>query len=128
MELGKNQTTSPQEAGQIAQALAAWQQILTGEPGNTEAARAVAQLIAAASRERLGMPASAHAVVGPPNSAVVTPAEQPAEPSGPEWQRTARDTSTGEHDALKRTPIQALEAAVRDQTANPEPYLELAGL
>jgi tetratricopeptide (TPR) repeat protein len=128
MELGKNQTPPPREASQIAQALAAWQQLLTDEPGNTEAARAVAQLVIASSRERLGMPASAHAVVRPPSSAVVTPAEQPTEPPGPAWQRAARDTPAAEHDELKRTPIQTLEAAVRDQSANPEFYLELADL
>lgn len=112
---------------QYDQALAAWRQVESLAPEDPDASRMIAMLVTARSRQRNGLPADRPELLGdefgrPP---------QPPRPSKPrsllkvDEGRRPREVPqpAGE---IPRTPIQHLEAAVREYPSDVVLYLQLA--
>jgi tetratricopeptide (TPR) repeat protein len=90
----------------------------------------VSKLTIAKSRERVGLPRREGDVAEDAVDQPIAVARPKATPELPEgiWRRPAWEPSSTQSPAIQRTPIQELEAAVREHPANPAPYLELAAL
>lgn len=112
------------------EALACWQRVESLEPGDAEAVRMTSKLTIAKSRERVGLPRrdSDSAEDAADQHIAVAKAKRSQELPERIWRRQAWESLAAPSPNFQRTPIQQLEAAVREHPANPEPYLELASL
>ena len=127
VELNRHRARSLMRYGKFDDALACWARVQDAAPDDAEAATMLAQLTIEQSRQRHGLEASDSRTL----AALVQPQAVDTEPGLKpivyQDERMVREVLR-QADANKRTPVQQLEVALRDQTSNPDLYLKLASL
>jgi hypothetical protein len=114
------------EAGELDEALACWRRVEAGEAADSVASEAIAQLIVARNRRRsrLMNPSDVGPPPLPPHHVPAGLIEFPVYPINPTIFGEANLHPPG----LRLTPIQQLEAVIRERPSIAEPYLRLAQL
>lgn len=127
VELNRHRAKSLLQQGQFDAALACWGRVQDVAPDDAEATQMLVQLATEQSRQRHG-----YESLDPRQFAALARNRQSIAPSGLkpvvyQDERMLREILR-QADQHKRTPVQQLEAALRDHTSNPDLYLKLAAL
>lgn len=126
VELNRHRARSLLKQGQFDAALACWGRVQDVVPDDAEATQMLVRLTIEQSRQRHGMES-----LDPALFAGIAQGQKPAamglKPVVYQDERMLREILR-QADQHKRTPIQQLEAAVRDYSSNPDLYLKLAAL
>jgi tetratricopeptide (TPR) repeat protein len=127
VELNRHRARSLLQQGECDAALACWARVQDSAPEDAEAAQMLVQLAIEQSRQRHG-----YDPLDPRRFTRIARARQQVAPSGLkpvayQDERMLREILR-QADDHKRTPVQQLEAALRDFTSNPDLYVKLAAL
>jgi tetratricopeptide (TPR) repeat protein len=106
--------------GRIDDALASWQRVELADANDHEAARRFAQLVITQSRQQAGL--------APPTTSATSSVPSKIIAGSEASHRQSSFTAEANSSELNLTPIQRLEAAIRERPADPHLYEELTRL